>query len=302
MRITGNMIARNLVRNLNAHMRRQEELHHQLASGKRIRLPSDDPAGTSHSMRLHSDLQHTRQHRANISSALSWLEATDSVLNEVGNALHRAKELAVYGANGVMPQDARDAVAAEVSQIFQHMVDLANSTYAGLYLFSGNETLTQPYELTQDSSGKLVVGAYQGDANDREYEIATGVTIAVNVVGGSLFGDDTTGILGAMIQLRDALEAGDLDTVGGDALAKLDEALDNLLRVRADVGARINRLQLAGERMHELELNVEGLIGDNEDVDIARAIIDLKVSENSYRSALASGARIIQPSLLDFLR
>lgn len=302
MRITGNMIARNLVRNLNAHMRRQEELHHQLASGKRIRLPSDDPAGTSHSMRLHSDLQHTRQHRANISSALSWLEATDSVLNEVGNALHRAKELAVYGANGVMPQDARDAVAAEVSQIFQHMVDLANSTYAGLYLFSGNETLTQPYELTQDASGKLVVGAYQGDANDREYEIATGVTIAVNVVGGSLFGDDTTGILGAMIQLRDALEAGDLDTVGGDALAKLDEALDNLLRVRADVGARINRLQLAGERMHELELNVEGLIGDNENVDIARAIIDLKVSENSYRSALASGARIIQPSLLDFLR
>ena len=302
MRITGNMIARNLVRNLNAHMRRQEELHHQLASGKRIRLPSDDPAGTSHSMRLHSDLQHTRQHRANISSALSWLEATDSVLNEVGNALHRAKELAVYGANGVMPQDARDAVAAEVSQIFQHMVDLANSTYAGLYLFSGNETLTQPYELTQDASGKLVVGAYQGDANDREYEIATGVTIAVNVVGGSLFGDDTTGILGAMIQLRDALEAGDLDTVGGDALAKLDEALDNLLRVRADVGARINRLQLAGERMHELELNVEGLIGDNENVDIAGAIIDLKVSENSYRSALASGARIIQPSLLDFLR
>ncbi len=94
----------------------------------------------------------------------------------------------------------------------------------------------------------------------------------------------------------------DLDTVGGDALAKLDEALDHLLRVRADVGARINRLQLAGARMHELELNVEELIGDNESVDIAAAIIDLKVSENSYRSALASGARIIQPSLLDFLR
>lgn len=300
MRITGNMIARNLVRNLNAHMRRQEELHHQLASGKRIRLPSDDPAGTSHSMRLHSDLQQTRQHRANLSSATSWLEATDSVLNEVGSALHRAKDLAVYGANGVLPQEARDALASEVDQVLQHMVDLANSTYAGLYLFSGNKTLTKPYELTGGA-----VSSYAGDDGAREYEIATGVTLAVNVVGRDLFGDPGTGvdgIFGALIQLRDALEAGDLATIGGDALAKLDESLNALLEVRADVGARINRLQLAAARMHELELNVEQLIGDNENVDIARAIIDLKVSENSYRSALASGARIIQPSLIDFLR
>jgi Flagellin and related hook-associated proteins len=90
--------------------------------------------------------------------------------------------------------------------------------------------------------------------------------------------------------------------VGNQALAEVEDALDTLLRVRADVGARINRLELADARMQELELNVEQLISDNEDVDLARAIIDLKVAENVYRAALASGARIIQPTLLDFLR
>lgn len=293
MRVTNNMIARNAVNNLNLHLRRQEELHYQLASGKRLRVPSDDPAATSHSMRLHSDLTHTKQYRANIGVALSWLEATDSVLNEVGQALQRVKELAVYGANGVLPQDARDAIAREVDQILEHLVDLANSSHAGLYLFGGHRTTTPPYVL----SGRTV-SSYQGDEGRRELEIASGVKIAVNVLGSELFDQ----IFQAVTKLRAALYEGDTATVGNQSLAEVEDALDTLLRVRADVGARINRLELADARMQELELNVEQLISDNEDVDLARAIIDLKVAENVYRAALASGARIIQPTLLDFLR
>jgi len=293
MRVTNNMIARNAVNNLNLHLRRQEELHYQLASGKRLRVPSDDPAATSHSMRLHSDLTHTKQYRANIGVALSWLEATDSVLNEVGQALQRVKELAVYGANGVLPQDARDAIAREVDQILEHLVDLANSSHAGLYLFGGHRTTTPPYVLSDGT-----VSPYQGDKGRRELEIASGVKIAVNVLGSELFDQ----IFQAVTNLRDALYAGDTATVGNQSLAEVEDALDTLLRVRADVGARINRLELADARMQELELNVEQLISDNEDVDLARAIIDLKVAENVYRAALASGARIIQPTLLDFLR
>lgn len=293
MRVTNNMIARNAVNNLNLHLRRQEELHYQLASGKRLRVPSDDPAATSHSMRLHSDLTHTKQYRANIGVALSWLEATDSVLNEVGQALQRVKELAVYGANGVLPQDARDAIAREVDQILEHLVDLANSSHAGLYLFGGHRTTTPPYVLSGGT-----VSSYQGDEGRRELEIASGVKIAVNVLGSELFDQ----IFQAVTNLRKALYEGDTATVGNQSLAEVEDALDTLLRVRADVGARINRLELADARMQELELNVEQLISDNEDVDLARAIIDLKVAENVYRAALASGARIIQPTLLDFLR
>ncbi|OUM97586.1 MAG: hypothetical protein BAA04_03395 [Firmicutes bacterium ZCTH02-B6] len=295
MRVTNQMIARGLLANLNNHLQRMEQLHVQLSSGKRLRFPSDDPAATSVAMRLQTGLVQTRQHRANLDAALSWLEATDSALNELTEVLHRAKELAVYGASDTLPQDAREALAKEVDQLFQHAIDIANTRHGGLYIFSGNQTLQQPYTYDPAATGAPM---YRGDAGERKYEFADGVTVAVNVPGNGVFDP----ILDALVDLRDALNAGEGDRLGGEVTEGLDDALDNLLRVRADVGARINRMVLARTRLDELELNFEQLLSNTEDVDIARAIVDLKVSENAYRAALAAGARIIQPSLLDFLR
>lgn len=300
MRITNNMIARGMLTNLNAHLRRMETLHHQLSSGKRLRVASDDPAATATSMRLHTQLNHTVQYRANISSAISWLEGTDAALGEVTEVLQRAYELGVYGATDSHPQEARDAIAAEIDEILHHLVDLANSTHGGLYLFSGNETLTRPYQL--DPALQIGKGGndpeYQGDGGARRYETGAGVTVAVNIPGEDVFDR----IFADLIALRDALESGDTDEISGTILGEIQASLDGLVEGRADLGARANRLGLAADRMHQLELNIEQLLLDTEGVDVARALTDLKVTENVYRSALASGARIIQPTLLDFLR
>lgn len=297
MRVTNNMIARGFLSNVNAQMRRMDKLHHQLSSGKAIRVPSDDPAGTATVMRLYTHLNQTQQYRDNVNSAVSWLEATDSVLNEVTEALHRGKELAVYGANGSHPDAAREALADEVDQIILHMADLANSTHTGLYLFAGNKTLTKPYDV--DPNNPLATApSYDGDTGQRRYEIGDGVTVAVNMTGDEVF----DGIFDALLRLRDGLRTGDTEEVGGPVLSDIESALDGLLSARADIGARANRLGLAGERLGELELNIEQLLLETEGVDVARALTDLKVTENVYRSALASGARIIQPTLLDFLR
>lgn len=307
MRITNNMMARGMLSNIHSQLRRMETLHHQLSSGKRLRVPSDDPAATAMSMKLHTHLSHTVQHKANVSSAISWLEATDSTLNEATETLQQAYELAVYGATGSHPQAAHDAIADEIDQILQHMVDLANSTHGGLHLFAGNETLTKPYDV--DSS--LPIGpvgsppgsvddnmpVYQGDQGSRRYETGTGVEVAVNITGDVVF----DGIFRELVTLRDGLRNGDVDVVDG-SVGALQTELDSLLSARADIGARANRLGLAQDRLHQLELNIEQLLLDTEGADIARALTDLKVTENVYRSALASGARMIQPTLLDFLR
>lgn len=299
MRVTNNMIARGLLANLNRHLIRMEELQYQLSSSKRLRVPSDDPAATTISMRLHTALAHTRQHRANLDAALSWLEATDAALNEAGQALHRAKELAVYGANGTQPQDALDAIAAEVEQLVRHMIDIANTRHAGLYIFSGTETFTQPYDPDLFQPGPSPAPPpYAGNQDERRYEFDDSVTVPINIPGDQVFDP----ILEALVELKAALEAGDTEKVGGEVLGKLEGALDNLLRARADVGARANRLELARARLDGLELNLEQLVSNTEDTDIARVIVDLKVSENAYRAALAAGARIIQPTLMDFLR
>src|SRR5690606_16388882 len=213
------------------------KLHFQLSSGKRLRFPSDDPAATSIAMRLHTGLVQTRQHRSNLDAALSWLGATDSALDKTIEAVHRAKELAVYGATDTLPQDSRDALADEVAQLFQHVIDIANTRHGGLYIFSGNLTLNAPYA---QGSTIAAVPPYQGDFNQRDYEFGDGVTVPVNVPGGNVFDP----VLNALKALHDALRAGNAQQISNQVLEDLDDALDGLLRVRADVGARMNRLEL----------------------------------------------------------
>lgn len=85
-------------------------------------------------------------------------------------------------------------------------------------------------------------------------------------------------------------------------LAQLDDQIDNLLAERASLGARINRIELIKERLANEEVNVTQLMAENEDVDVAQVITNLKTQENVHRAALGAGARVIQPTLLDFLR
>src|SRR5690606_14141456 len=129
-------------------------------------------------------------------------------------------------------------------------------------------------------------------------EISPGVTLEVNVVGDEAFGP----VFEAMVALRDALMNDQPDEISNTILGELDAAIDNLLRIRAEVGAKANRLEAAANRLHELDLNVSRVLSETEDVDVAKAIMELKMQENVYRLALASGARIIQPTLMDFLR
>src|SRR5690606_26205991 len=139
---------------------------------------------------------------------------------------------------------------------------------------------------------------YEGDDGARRVEISPAVTIEVNVVGEEAFKP----VFKAMVALRNALVDNEPEKLGGEVLGALDEAINNLLRIRAEVGAKANRLETAANRLEELEINVSRVLSETEDVDVAKAIMELKMQENVYRLALASGARIIQPTLMDFLR
>src|SRR5687768_307955 len=98
MRVTNSMIAQQTLHNITASLRRLDRHNHQLSTGKRISIPSDDPAGTEIAMRLETSILETEQYLQNVEDAISWLDATDSALNHVSQTMHRARELALYGA------------------------------------------------------------------------------------------------------------------------------------------------------------------------------------------------------------
>ena len=98
-----------------------------------------------------------------------------------------------------------------------------------------------------------------------------------------------------MDKILDHLANENFAELSGSDLRELDQYINNLLSFRSEAGAKVNRLELVESRLEDMELNYTELLSENEDVDMARLIIDLKNQENVYRASLAAGARIINP-------
>jgi flagellar hook-associated protein 3 FlgL len=296
VRVTHKTLSHNLLRNLNQGLSRLDKLNFQLSTGKTVNVPSDDPVKAGSIMRLRSAIKETEQYLRNADHALSWLEATDTVLQELNSVIHRAKDLALAGANGTQDDSARAALADEVAQLYDSVLKLANSTHAGRYLFAGQSTQKQPFvEGTAPSPSALPNIDFQGDTDALIYEIGVGARLQVNVNGEALFRP----LFSAIQQLHGELTGGE---PGSQSLDMLEGALDNVLSHLSHVGAKEKRLELASDRLKDLRLNVVNLLSESQDIDYAETIMNLKTEEFIYQTALAVGARIIQPSLVDFLR
>lgn len=299
MRVTNNMIIGNMLRNLNRGLQDMERYNHQLSTGKRIRYPSDDPGGTTRAMYYRSQLVEVDQYVGNIRHGLTWLDETDSALGKVGEVLGRARDLALQGANGVLTDQERKALAEEVNELLHHLVQLGNSSVGGRFLFGGQRTDEPPYV---EQASYVDPPKSEGGDDLIEIEISPAVKVSINVTAKTLLDP----MFETLVDLRNALR-GDPSVpppgdIGGELLGRLDGHIDTLLQVRAEVGARFNRLETTFDRFGDLEVSLKGTLSDVEDLDVARAIMELKMQENVYRLALATTARIIQPTLMDFLR
>lgn len=295
MRVTHKTVTNNLLRNLNQGLSRLDKLNFQLATGKTVNVPSDDPIKTGSIMRLRSAVKETEQYLRNTDHAISWLEATDTVLQELNSVIHRARDLALAGANDTQDQSARQALADEVAQLYDAVISLANATHAGRYLFAGQSTKVEPFAKSAANPGELPDVSFFGDEEALLYEIGVGARLQVNVSGKAVFEP----VFQAMQQLYKELTGTSNDT---ESVRLLDEALDNVLSHLSHVGAKQKRLELANDRLKDLRLNVINLLSESQDIDYAETIMHLKAEEFVYQTALAVGARIIQPSLVDFLR
>ena len=295
MRITNKMISNNIGRNLHRGLDRVSQLHQQLSTGKRISLPHEDPVSIRKALGLNSNLTEIQQYTRNVDQGLAWLTATETSISQVVDSLHKVQELATKAANGTQTPDELEKIKSEVDQIYQHIYNLSQTQYDGKYVFSGTETLTAPYTMNPATDA---ADPYQGDTGKVEYEISKGVKMPVNVIGKDLFDS----VFSAIDNLRGNLANGDQQGIRGTDIGKLQGALEGTLNIQAKVGAMSNRLDLAKQRLGADKINITKLVSETEDVDIAETLMNLGMQESVYRAALGSAARVIQPSLLDFLR
>lgn len=286
MRVTQSMLSNNMLRNLSNSYSRLDKLQDQISTQKKFTKPSDDPVAAMMGMNYRTDLNRIQQFTRNIGEVRNWVDSTDDALDKGVLALQRIRELTLQASNGTLEEDQRKAVAEEVKQLKEHLQNLGDTQVGGKYIFNGNQTNVRPSE-SGFQSGTI------------ELEVFSGIKIPVNTEGKALFGDMLSED-GDIQKLITALESN--DPAVGDMLENIDKNIDNFLSARAQIGAKQNRVDLMEDRLSQQEVFSTRILSDNEDIDMEKAIIELTTQESIHRAALSVGARIIQPTLTDFLR
>lgn len=297
MRITNKVLSNNMLRNMYQTMRGMDKYQQMLTTNKKINRPSDNPSGNITSLRMRTKLAQNEQFKENVTAAKSWLETTEDSLIAMGEIMQRGRELAIKGANGSNDEGALEAIAVEIDQLLDEMKVQANSKLSDRYIFGGTNTSEEIYNGTD----------WAGNSKIMLVEIGEGITTELNLDGKKIFGiDDTPGnpdsIFATLTNMSINLKNGELDKVGGEDLARFDTHIETLLSARSEIGAKVNRIDMTMNRLEGSEASYTKVLSDTEDADTAEVIIRLKEQENLYNATLAAGARIIQPSLVDFLR
>ncbi|OIQ55601.1 flagellar hook-associated protein FlgL [Neomoorella thermoacetica] len=307
MRITNRMLSNNAIRNINRNLENMARAQEQMSSGKRVNRPSDDPIVVARILAFKTSIAANDQYQKNMEDAKGWVDASESALGMATSTLQRARELAVYGANGTMPKESMQALGKEVDQLIDEMKQIANTSYGGRYLFGGSRTTEAPFvdNTGNDKNVKPVI--YNGNEANLEWEIAPQVKITVNENGQQIFVDaiDTNtgnkiGIFDLLKKLSNALNSGDYSGVE-DTLSQFDQAIDHILDIRASLGAMSNRLEMSLSRLGDTQISLTQTMSKLEDVDLAKATIEYKNYENVYLASLATSAKALQPSLIDYL-
>lgn len=306
MRITNKTLTSNYLRNLNRNLAQVQKYHNQLSSGKEVSKPSDNPMLVSKIMSLKDNIAANEQYNTNISDSLGWTQTQDTALNDVSRTLNRIRDLMIYGANGSLSDTDRAAIKDEVEMQMGQLVDVLNTNFDGRYIFAGQKTTTRPFELFElvDGENRNKAIKYSGDENNIAREISTGVTIDLVTSGREVVGDgtDTEKELGKF--LNDVLNAFDSkpEKLSGKLLGDIDTHLDRILRTRSKIGAVHNRLEAAEARNKAENMNLKGLLSNREDIDVAEKYMEFSIMAVVYQASLKTGANILQPSLLDYLR
>ncbi len=315
MRVTNSMMISNMLNNLTKNITRMDKYNQMMASGKKFLKPSDDPIGVSKSLRLNTDINKLEQYKRNTEDAQSWLQTSEQAMVNMQDVLQRVRELTVQGANDTNSTSERNAIALEISQLKDQAITTANTSFAGSYIFSGYKT-DQPL---LDANGKYNLA--QTNSEKIEYNVGISEQLNINILGKRLFGStangatidqtidsstittvgDDTQLISVFNTLISDLQSGNTSGIV-DAIRRIDINVDNVNALRAEIGVKSNRLDLTGRRIDDDLINQKELLSNNEDADMAEVIMNMQNEENVYKASLAGGAKIIQPSLVDFLR
>lgn len=288
MRISAKIMADTIKANLAKQSTQLMKTQLKLASGKRINRPSDDHIGIGKVLGYRSTLSSIDQYRENITDAQTRVKFTETILGQIHDFLREAKSIASNP--GV---EDKTPIAEAIKDIRDQTLGLANSKYGKNHLFSGHLSDTPAFDST--------TYAYNGDGGLHRVTIGEGITVELESDGSQMFIEGGDNLFQVLDDLEAALTADDLGAIRA-AVDPLERIGDRIQITRSGLASDYKRLEATNDYWTSFGNLVETMRSDEEDADIAQTAIDMQVQQTAYEVLLATSARIIQPTLVDFLR
>jgi flagellar hook-associated protein 3 FlgL len=311
MRVTANTFSNSLVDQLNRLAIRQNQLQQQAASGQRFSRPDEDPVAMRRVLEMQSEASSLTQYQRNIQRHQELATSSFTAIQGLNRIVDRAAEIATLS-DGLKSREELSIYAAEIDQLIQHAAQLANSTNRGDFLFGGTRNPQTPFSLVTDASGRVTQVDYSGNSDVAETEIAPRISFSTQLPGVNTSGAGSQGLVqddrsGAdlfrhLIELRDHLEAGDTAAISSSSAAQLATDSTHLILLLGTNGALQARLETTAALHGQRGLSLDALISKEVDADLAQTLVRLSETQTAYQAALQSGGRILNSSLLDYLR
>jgi len=303
MRVTPKITINNFIRNIHQQAGDILKAQRQIASQKRINKISDDPIGMGQVLGYRSKIAAIEQYKENIAQGISQLEFNELNLDLASDLVRTAKKVAEnYTGLGVTPQE-KQLAAYQIKDLYEQLEALANSKFNNNYIFAGHATDTAPF-----SHDAAYTATYNGDDGQLRLMVGENVEINIEADGSKIFQNAANGGVNLFDELKNLIDGlENADAAAGSAQIKatvtqLADAQEQIDDRRAEYAPALYRLQFTDEYWDNLKPKVQDTLANTEQADIAQTALELKNLEIAYETTLATAARIIQPSLMDFLR
>lgn len=313
MRIGTDSYVNSMLGQINALSTQLQSLGNEASTGLSIQAPSDNPGAMVTTLNDLASQSAEQQYTSNITTLQSQANSVYSALQSLQSITSQAQSIVTEAGSGTASQTTLNEYASQVTALIQQAVQLVNSQdpATGQYLFGGTASGQQPFTVTTDSSGNVTGVTYQGNSSVNQTEIASGITVLVDVPGANTSGGGAQGLItdsrsGAdlfnhLIALQNDLQSGNTSAISGTDATNLQNDENNMTYQVANNGNVQTRLSTASSFATSQSTSLNQDISNASSADIVQVMTQLNQTQVAYEAALEATSRIMQVSLVNFL-
>lgn len=324
MRITNASMVRSHLYDTQKNLTNMSKINQQISTGKVINTVSDDPHKAIKIMNINNEIKYTEKYNSNIDETVGWMNTTDGALESTGNLLNEIKETILKVGNGTYSQNEMKSLNADINEKIKQLADTLNSTYGGKYLFAGTNVDDAPITVIENPDGTVKLefskdknGQTIPNTDDLKADISSGINIDYNISVGEILNikdgnGNTVNLLDEinnLSTLMNDIANGDEQTAAkaketllNDTKGKIDTLFDHVVNERTSLGVRVSTAEKIKELNDEDILNIQDVLSKTQDTDVVEKFIELKSAEMIYQASIQVGAKLIQPTILDYIR